>query len=165
MARGRFSPNQNKIYLTPSCLTWRVHPSWISATYGLAWQIYRHTFSSHPNSCLQSSLNMANIQGAAISGVLLGESFKSGYKHQNWHEYCLGATFCGKNCSRLKSQDGRHCESQNIRFWIKPQIIVLVEWSWFQIIYFWLWGIRIFLLRDRKSKMAAIFQDGCLFQH
>ena len=28
--------------------------------------------------------------GAAISGS--GESFKSGYKHQNWHEYSMWAT-------------------------------------------------------------------------
>ena len=38
VARDRISLNQNNIYLTPSGLTWRVHPSRISATYGLAWR-------------------------------------------------------------------------------------------------------------------------------
>ena len=46
--------------------------------------------------------------GTAISVVFSGESFKSVYKHQNWHEYSLWATFLEKIFSRSKCQDGRH---------------------------------------------------------
>ena len=93
-----------------------------------------------------------------------------------WWSDLIGQDACGQLCwkkvladQNVKMatifQDGRHFDTQYIRFWIKSQIIILFEWFCTQIIYFWLQGIWIFILRNRKFKRAAIFQDDCLSQH
>ena len=71
---------------------------------------------------------MVNIRGdlqfivGSYKCFFSGESFKSGYKHQNWHEYYLWVTFLEKTLADQNvkmaaiSQDGRHFEYQYIRF-------------------------------------------------
>ena len=61
--------------------------------------------------------------GVAISGFFSGESFKSGYKHQNRHEYSLWAAFLEKTLVAQNNvkmaailQYGRHFEYQTYVF-------------------------------------------------
>ena len=171
MARDWFSP-------TKTTFIYPLQVFRISANYGLAWRVCMQSyFSTHLNSCLQSSLNMVNIRRdlqfivGQLEEFFSGKSFKSGYKHQIGMNTPCGLliekkTLADRNVNMAAIfQDVRHFDTQNIHFWIKPQIIVLFQWYWYQIIDLWLWRIWIFILRDRKFMMAAIFQDGCLFHH
>ena len=93
--------------LNPFRSNMTVHPSWISAIYGLAWLVYLYTFSTHPNSFLQCSLNMVNICGdrqknfivGQLSGFFSGESSNSDTSIRNGMNTPWGLRF-GKKYGR-----------------------------------------------------------------